>query len=150
MKIEGKVAVVTGGSRGIGRAAALRLAHEGADVALVARDVDGNRLGRSQAETVAEVQAVGVRAVAIAADLTRRQGTVQQPTAHDEAHDPADVVVDLRRADFAGTDRSIQIFAEESGWAWHFEVEAGIGRRHRRSCRAPVRHDEALVIPFRL
>jgi NAD(P)-dependent dehydrogenase (short-subunit alcohol dehydrogenase family) len=67
---EGRVAVVTGGSRGIGRAAALRLAHEGADVALVARDVDGNRLGRSLAETVAEVQAVGVRALAIAADLT--------------------------------------------------------------------------------
>lgn len=67
---DGRVAVVTGGSRGIGRAAALRLAHEGADLALVARDVEGNRFGRSLAETVAEVEAVGVRATAIAADLT--------------------------------------------------------------------------------
>jgi NAD(P)-dependent dehydrogenase (short-subunit alcohol dehydrogenase family) len=91
---EGRVAVVTGGSRGIGRAAALRLAHEGAHVALVARDVDGTRLGRSLAETVAEVQAVGVRSVAIAADLTDpafdRATVVEQAEA---ALGPVDILV---------------------------------------------------------
>jgi citronellol/citronellal dehydrogenase len=66
---QGKVALLTGGSRGIGRAAAVRLAHEGADVALVARDVDGERLGRSLAATVEEVRAVGVRAIALPGDL---------------------------------------------------------------------------------
>ncbi len=90
----GMVAVVTGGSRGIGRAAALRLAHEGADLALVARDVEGNRLGRSLAETVVEVEAVGVRATAIAADLTDptfpRASVIEQAEA---ALGPVDILV---------------------------------------------------------
>src|SRR3954454_10727450 len=88
------VAVITGGSRGIGRAAALRLAHEGADVALVARDVDGNRLGGLLAETVAEVAAIGRRAVPIAADLIdpslRRADVIERAEAE---LGPVDVLV---------------------------------------------------------
>ena len=54
--LEGKVAVVTGGGNGIGRACCLRLADEGADV-LVA-DI----LEEHGAKTVAEIEAIGRRA----------------------------------------------------------------------------------------
>ena len=64
MKLEGKVAVVTGASRGIGRGVALCLAGDGADVVACARTL-------SDVEKVAaEVRALGRRALAVEADVT--------------------------------------------------------------------------------
>lgn len=64
LELTGKVALVTGASRGIGRAIALGLAREGCDIALVARGEEALRA--AQAECVA----IGVRAVPIVADVT--------------------------------------------------------------------------------
>ena len=60
--LKGKVAVVTGGTEGIGRATALRLAQEGAQVAICARRQE--RLD----QTAAEIKTRGADALAIAAD----------------------------------------------------------------------------------
>jgi 3-oxoacyl-[acyl-carrier protein] reductase len=66
MNIQGKVALVTGASRGIGRAIALELAHCGIKrLLLVARNAD--RL----AEVCQEIEALGVESVALALDLTQ-------------------------------------------------------------------------------
>jgi len=64
--LNGKVAVVTGGSRGIGRATALTFAEEGADVAICARGSD------TLEETLAEVRAHGTNAFGMAVDVTKR------------------------------------------------------------------------------
>ena len=64
-RLAGKVALVTGSARGIGRAVALELASEGADIAV-------NYLTSADAAeaTVGEIKALGVKAVAIQADVS--------------------------------------------------------------------------------
>jgi len=61
--LTGKVALVTGGSRGIGRAIAVRLATQGADVAFTYK---GN--AAAAAETAAAIEALGRKAMAIQGD----------------------------------------------------------------------------------
>ena len=63
--LHGKTALVTGGGRGIGRAAAVMLARAGADVAIAFR----NRADEADA-TAGEVRALGRRAIAIGGDLS--------------------------------------------------------------------------------
>jgi NAD(P)-dependent dehydrogenase (short-subunit alcohol dehydrogenase family) len=60
--LEGRVAIITGASKGIGRALSLRFAREGARVACAARSVELVK------ETAAQVEAAGGRAIAIACD----------------------------------------------------------------------------------
>ena len=83
--LEGKTALVTGGSRGVGRATALLLARAGADVGISYRTRE-----EEAAAVVEELRALGVKAWAQAGDLSR----------------PADVEALFRRAreEFAGLD----------------------------------------------
>ena len=64
MRLENKIAIVTGSSRGIGKAIALRLAQEGANVVVHGKS-DGGRL----APIAGEVAKTGRKAIAVAADL---------------------------------------------------------------------------------
>jgi 3-oxoacyl-[acyl-carrier protein] reductase len=67
MKLDGKVAVVTGASRGIGRAIAETFAREGADIVVnYVKSADDAR------EVVKIIKAMGRRAIAVKADVSRR------------------------------------------------------------------------------
>ncbi len=67
MRLEGKVAIVTGGSRGIGKAIALAFAREGADVVVaVDRDIKGAK------DVIAEVERIGRRGLVVRADVSRK------------------------------------------------------------------------------
>ena len=66
MTINGKVALVTGAGQGIGKAIALRLAHDGADIALV--DLHDEKVSI----VAKEIEQIGRKATAITADVTDR------------------------------------------------------------------------------
>src|SRR5690242_1978486 len=66
MTLQGKVALVTGAGRGIGRGIALRLAREGADIALVDVGADGI------AKVADEVSEIGTKATTFVADVSDR------------------------------------------------------------------------------
>lgn len=83
MKLQGKVAIVTGASRGVGRNMALELAKEGCDIVVAARteEVKDPRLPGTIFSTAEEIRALGRRALPIRTDVTDEEsieGMVKQ------------------------------------------------------------------------
>jgi len=67
VKVEGKVALVTGAARGLGRACALALAEAGADIALGLRDVNADN------GTVKEIEALGRKVLPLQMDVSKME-----------------------------------------------------------------------------
>jgi citronellol/citronellal dehydrogenase len=73
-RLDGRVAIITGASRGIGKALALRLAQEGADVVIAAKSEQStDRLPGSIYETAAAVEALGRRALPVKVDVRNEE-----------------------------------------------------------------------------
>jgi NAD(P)-dependent dehydrogenase (short-subunit alcohol dehydrogenase family) len=70
--LRGKVVVITGASRGMGKQAALSFARRGANVVIAARTVDpDNTLPGSLGETVREIEALGAGVLAVQTDMAK-------------------------------------------------------------------------------
>ena len=85
--LEGKTAVVTGASRGLGQAMAVALARAGADVICVSTQRSGTD------ETAREVRAAGRRAWQLECDLSDRAATALLPTQCEDAAGDVDILV---------------------------------------------------------
>lgn len=107
--LKGRKVIVTGGSRGIGRATALTFAEEGADVAICARGADTLEATRS------EIEALGVKAFAAPCDV----GDADELAAFlDRAHEAlggVDVLVN-NTSGFGVSD-------DEAGWKTGFDID---------------------------
>lgn len=114
-KLKGRVALVTGASRGIGKAIALALAHAGADVAVNYREQ------QTAAEEVrAEIQNLGRRAIALPADVSISAEVDRLVGAVERELGPVDIVVNN-----AGVSQ-IKHFAELSEADWDKLVDVNL------------------------
>ena len=88
MTLDGRIALVTGGGRGIGRAISLALATDGADVAVnYRRDKDAAE------EVVAEIQALGRRAIAVHGSIDVLEDVRAVADASIDALGPIDILI---------------------------------------------------------
>ncbi|BCJ47470.1 3-oxoacyl-ACP reductase [Actinoplanes ianthinogenes] len=119
LQLSGKVAVVTGGSAGIGLAIARGLAAEGAHVALCARDAA--RLTAAADEIKTEF---GVRAIAVPADLAAPDGAAQLAAAVAGEYGGADLLINNAGT---GSEETILAAPDEKWQAyWELHVMAAV------------------------
>ncbi len=108
LELNGRVAIIAGGSRGIGRATALALAAEGCQVAIAARDA-------GQLETARRaVEGEGVEALAVQADLTSAEDAERLVVETAKRFGRIDILVTGMHFSVAGD--------EDAAWTQSFET----------------------------
>jgi NAD(P)-dependent dehydrogenase (short-subunit alcohol dehydrogenase family) len=111
--LEGKVAVITGASKGIGRNLSVRFAREGARIACAARSADLVR------ETAAQVESAGGRAVAVVADAAKEEDVRRMVAACVEAFGRLDILVN--NAGDGGPTKPVQDYTMED---WRYTIDS--------------------------
>jgi 3-oxoacyl-[acyl-carrier protein] reductase len=119
LELRGKVAVITGGSVGIGLAVADALAAEGVNLALLARNGE-----RATAEAERIAKACGVKAIGVAADVSRADDVDSALKAINETYGGADILVNNAGT---GSNETVMNAADEK-WQhyWDLHVMAAV------------------------
>jgi NAD(P)-dependent dehydrogenase (short-subunit alcohol dehydrogenase family) len=110
--LRGKVAIVTGGNRGVGRAIALGFAEAGAAVAVVARDE------KKSEETLAELRDRGGKAIAVTANVAQRSDLEAMLVTVTDELGPVDVLVNNAGIGF----HADALTLDDSDWRRVFET----------------------------
>jgi len=110
--LRGKVAIVTGGNRGVGRAIALGFAEAGAAVAVVARDE------KKSEETLAELRDRGGKAIAVTANVGQRSDLEAMLVTVTDELGPVDVLVNNAGIGF----HADALTLDDSDWRRVFET----------------------------
>ena len=116
MKLQDKVAIVTGGNQGIGRAAALRLAEAGAKVVVASRNQERNRQVAAEIE-----QRFQRQALPLAVDVAERQAVEALVEKVIEEFGQVDILVNN-----AGICRLSQPFEELEDEAWDTVLDVNV------------------------
>lgn len=130
MKLENKVAIVTGGGRGIGKAIALRLAEEGADIVVVGTTLE-------PLEQVAKaIEHLGRRALALETDVGRYDNVKRTVAATLETFSHIDILVNNAGGSARG---KMSLFCESEEDTWDYVLGTNLkGVFH--TCRAVINH----------
>jgi NAD(P)-dependent dehydrogenase (short-subunit alcohol dehydrogenase family) len=121
MDVRGRVAIVTGASRGIGKQIAIELGRQGADVVVAARTVEPHRrLAGSIGETVEAVEAAGGRSIAVPTDLRDPRAISALVERTLEQFGPVQILVN-NAADTSGGTPSI-LDLERDDWLRQFDT----------------------------
>ncbi|OBA80169.1 oxidoreductase [Mycobacterium sp. 1164966.3] len=136
-RLAGRTAIVTGGSRGLGRAIALALAADGAAVAVAGRteQVWDDRLPGTIGQTVADIEAAGGRAVAVRADLTDRDDVAGLVASARDALGPITILINNAAFTAPGrpgrdTRPRVKPSGEKPGWPGFVSTPLAAYRRH--------------------
>jgi len=130
MKLKNQVAIVTGGSRGIGKGISLKLAEEGATVIIASTTLDPCQ------KLAKEIEAMGGRAIAIQTDVTNFDSVKQMVAEALETFGQIDILVNNAGGSARGR---MTVFAESEEDTWNHVLGTNL-KGVFYTCRAVINH----------